>query len=234
MIPIIQNVLYEYPGYIADWLVAKDEPHGVIRIFEDEVLPDSEAIKGLVILGGPMNVEDEEKLPWLKTEKAYIRKVIHSGKKVLGICLGAQLIAEALGASVTFNPGPEIGWFPVHVLKDDLPEPYKRALPQSFTTFHSHFQGFEIPVGAVRLAYSEASENQGFIFGNNVLALQFHPEMTPGGIEDLLTHSSHEKVRDIRSVQSPATIRSGMENTDLNKKILFSLLEAFFIQSNEQ
>ena len=138
-------------------------------------------------MGGPMGIYDHEEHPWLMAEKKIIRQAIDGGKTVLGICLGAQLIADVLGANVYPGPQKEIGWFPIQ-RADDAPD----FLPDELTVFHWHGDTFEIPDGAIRLASSEACENQGFVYNDRVVALQFHMETTPESMEALIENCGHE------------------------------------------
>lgn len=144
----------------------------------------------LIIAGpGPMSVNDEAELPWLKTEKQFLRDAIKQGVPVLGICLGAQLIASSLGARVHPNSLKEIGWFPIQAVPES--EHYFQFPPEC-NVFHWHGETFELPEGAVRLVRSPACENQGFRLGRNVIGLQFHLETTPQSVGPLIENSRHE------------------------------------------
>ncbi len=167
---ILQHIDFEGPGAVADW--APD--HSVVRVDLDEPYPDLDQIDLLVIMGGPMGVHDEKKFPWLVKEKRFIENHIARGRKAIGFCLGAQLLADVLGANVKKNRVHEIGWLPVYSTSDN-----PNLLPESFEVFHWHGDTFDIPQGALHIARSEFCENQAFILNSQVLALQFHPEMTP-------------------------------------------------------
>jgi GMP synthase-like glutamine amidotransferase len=140
-------------------------------------------------MGGPMSVNDEAAFPWLVAEKRFVRDVIEAGIPVLGICLGAQVIANALGARVLPNPEKEIGWFPIQATAADGPA---FTFPESTTVFHWHGETFELPPGAVRLAKSEACANQAFQIGDKVIGLQFHLETTPDSAQEIIANSRHE------------------------------------------
>jgi GMP synthase-like glutamine amidotransferase len=187
---ILQHVPFESPGSIEPWLLAKGYETEVIHLYKSEPLPDPAITDLLVIMGGPMSVNDETGFQWLVAEKQFIRDCIKAGKPILGICLGAQLIASALGASVYPNPEKEIGWFTVQ----GIPAPVKPAFnfPSSFMAFHWHGDTFDLPPGAVHLARSEACENQAFQFGKNVIGLQFHLETTPVLLQEMVTHGRSE------------------------------------------
>jgi GMP synthase (glutamine-hydrolysing) len=144
--------------------------------------PDLADAAGLILLGGPMSVNDN--LSWLGDEMRAIRDAIHRGRPVLGICLGAQLIAKALGARVYCSPVKEIGWAPVYWTEQAAADPLFRGFSGPETLFHWHGETFDLPDGAERLAYSEACANQAFRIAGNVYGLQFHAEVTPAIIED--------------------------------------------------
>lgn len=139
-----------------------------------------------------MSIYDVEEHPWLLTEKSFLKKTIKADKKILGICLGAQLIADTLGGSVVRNPFKEIGWFPVRLTRECAAHPLLSGIPEMFTPFHWHGETFPIPPGATRIAYSNACNNQGFIFDNRIIGLQFHLETTPDSLHALLTNCAAE------------------------------------------
>jgi GMP synthase-like glutamine amidotransferase len=188
----LQHVPFEGLGSIEHWLAAHEYEITHTRFFESSTLPDIEAIDLLVIMGGPMSVNDEDTYPWLVVEKRFIREVIESGKAVLGICLGAQMIASAMGERVFPNPVKEIGWFPIHAVDADDGSVFR--FPPAETVFHWHGETFDLPPGAIRLAKSTGCENQGFQLGNSVIGLQFHLETTPELAEQLVLHCGDELV----------------------------------------
>ena len=124
-----------------------------------------------------MNADEESRFPWLADEKRAIERAIAARKHVLGICLGSQMIARVLGAKVTRNRHTEIGWFPIERTEEAAASAVGRALPARAEVFHWHGDTFALPAGAVQLARSAACEQQGFVYDERVLALQFHPEM---------------------------------------------------------
>ena len=188
---VLQHVPFEGLGSIAAWLAAQPAEVGFTRLFAGDPLPRAERIGALIALGGPMSVNDEDVLPWLRPEKRLVRDAVARGIPVLGVCLGAQLIASALGAPVYRGAASEIGWFPVHAVPDAAPG-YK--FPSETLAFHWHGETFDLPAGAIRLASSAACENQAFQIGRNVIALQFHLETTPAGVEALVEHCRDELV----------------------------------------
>ncbi len=159
------------------------------RFFTGNRLPVLEKNDALIIMGGPMSVNDEQKYPWLITEKQCIREAISMGIPVLGICLGAQLIASALGARVYNNRVKEIGWFPVESLS--IPN-HVFSFPVEFMAFHWHGETFDLPEGAIRLARSAACEQQAFQIKQNVIGLQFHVEITEQGVLSLIENCGDE------------------------------------------
>lgn len=188
---VLQHVPFEGLGSIAPWLAAQRAEVGLARLFAGDALPRADRIGALIALGGPMSVNDEDALPWLRPEKQLVRDAVARGIPVLGVCLGAQLIASALGVPVYRGAASEIGWFPVHGVPDAAPG---FQLPPETLAFHWHGETFDLPAGAVRLASSAACENQAFQVGRNVIALQFHLETTPAGVNALVEHCRDELV----------------------------------------
>jgi GMP synthase-like glutamine amidotransferase len=188
----LQHVPFEGLGSIESWLGTRGYELTHTRFFESTELPDSEAIDLLVIMGGPMSVNDEDRFPWLVSEKQFVREVIESGKSVLGICLGAQMIASSMGARVFPNPVKEIGWFPIHAVASVDSAVF--SFPLLETVFHWHGETFDLPRGAIRLAKSEGCENQAFQLGKSVIGLQFHLETTPDSAGQIVSHCRHELV----------------------------------------
>ena len=186
----LQHVPFEGLGSIEAWLRASGYEMTSTRFYESADLPEIHEIDLLIVMGGPMSVNDEQDFPWLALEKRFIRDVIASGKPVLGICLGAQLIASAMGAKVYSNPVKEIGWFPVEAVS--LPESATFKFPSSSEVFHWHGETFGLPPGAVRLARSAGCENQAFQIGDSVIGLQFHLESTPESVRDIVAHCRAE------------------------------------------
>lgn len=188
----LQHAPFEGLGSIERWLKVKGYQITATRFFVSDALPDASEIDLLVVMGGPMSARDEGHFPWLATEKEFIREVIASGRPVLGICLGAQLIASALGARVYRNPVKEIGWFPVQGIPSGDGSLF--CFPPSMLVFHWHGETFDLPPGAARLAKSEACENQSFQIGSSVIGLQFHLETTPESAEAMVLNCRDEMV----------------------------------------
>lgn len=221
---VLQHVPFEGPGSLADWFAARQYPLSVTRLDVGEPLPSPDTFDLLVVMGGPMGVYDTAEYPWLTAELELIRQAVHGGKRVLGICLGAQLLASALGATVTRNPQKEIGWFPLQV--NAASHPLAAALGEAPTVFHWHGDTFALPQDAVLLASSEACQHQAFVYRDTALGLQFHLETTPASIQALIDHCGQE-LRPSASVQSAQAILDGTEGCQRLIPLLDGLLTAF-------
>lgn len=183
-VQVLQHVPCEDIGSMAGWFAEHGTQLDYTRFYQaDAHLPPLAGLDLVVVMGGPMSVNDEAELPWLVEEKRFLRAAIDAGIAVLGICLGAQLIASALGARVSANAQAEIGWFPVCSMPDAR---QGFVFPASVRLFHWHGETFELPAGALHLARSAACAHQAFQFGRRVIGLQCHPEMTAPIVADLL------------------------------------------------
>lgn len=221
----IQHVEFEDPAGMLDYFKNKKFQVNSTKLFLGEKLPLLKDFDFLVIMGGPMGVSDEEKYTWLKDEKKFIKDAINSGKKMIGICLGAQLIAEVMGATVSKNRYREIGWFPVKkspLLQESF---FDSVLPSEFNAFHWHGDTFAIPEGAIPIGSSEACENQGFIYDERVAALQFHLETTYESAAALIKNCGHE-LDGSRYVQSGEDILSHEEKFSSIMKIMDRILDS--------
>lgn len=185
----LEHAPFEGPGRIAAW--AQERGHTLARtaLYDGEAPPAPEAFDLLVVMGGPMSIHEHRNHPWLPAEKKFLAEAIAARKPILGICLGAQLLADVLGGKVFQNAVKEIGWFPVRML--DRSAPFA-AFPERLTVMHWHGDTFTIPPGARRVAESDACANQAFVFGNRVVGLQFHIELEKVGVEDLVHASLDE------------------------------------------
>ncbi len=190
-VQVLQHVPFEGLGSIANWLSERGAAVHYTRFYQSAVLPDLGSVDFVVALGGPMSVNDEREHPWLKQEKAFIKEAVGCGLPVLGVCLGAQMIASALGARVFANANKEIGWFPVQAASTDS-DAFR--FPPQTTVFHWHGETFDLPSGAVHLASSTGCKNQAFQIGRNVIGLQFHLETTPETADQIIHHCRSELV----------------------------------------
>ncbi|MGB8217824.1 MAG: type 1 glutamine amidotransferase [Candidatus Methanoperedens sp.] len=204
---------------------AKKRGHTISRtlLFNNEELPEMNDFDWLVIMGGSMNIYEEEKYPWLEEEKNFIAEAIAGKKIVLGVCLGSQLIADVLGGRVSKNKYTEIGWFPVSLTTDAKNSPVFSKFPDGFAAFHWHGDTFKIPPGAVRIAESEACANQIFEYGR-VIGLQFHIEYSVDSI-NLMLKNCEEEIVDGKFIQKPDEIASHISNVLEINKLLNLLLD---------
>ncbi len=215
----LQHVPFEGLGCIEPWLSGNSHEVTCTRLWADEKFPNIGNIDGLIVMGGPMGVYDEAQCPWLAAEKAFIKEIIAQDKPVLGICLGAQLIAEVLGSKVWKNEHKEIGFFPM-IGKNAI-------LPVQFTAFHWHGDTFGIPNGAVHLASSEATENQAFLYKDNVLALQFHLETTEESLMRLY-ENARDEITDGPFIQTLEKMRPFFSTLGNANRQMFNLFEMLF------
>jgi GMP synthase-like glutamine amidotransferase len=170
-------------GCIAPWLAARG--HAVTRsaLHLGEALPSPEDFDALLVMGGAMHVDQHAEHPWLVEEKRFLREVLASDRGMLGICLGAQLVAEVAGASVARNREPEIGWFDLQLTAEAARFDALAGWPARVQVFHWHEYAFDLPPGATRLACSEACDQQAYALdGGRVIGLQFHPEVTSANL----------------------------------------------------
>lgn len=183
-------------------------------MFDDLGFPDTADFDWLIVLGGPMNIYEEKKYPWFVREKKFIEKAIKDGKTILGICLGAQLLADVLGAKVSRNREKEIGWHLVTLTEEGERSPVFGVLPCAFTPFHWHGDTFGIPNGAARTVQSEGCFNQAFEYDEGrIIGLQFHLESTAESIRKLVENCRHE-IQPGNYIQSPNEMLSQERTLD--------------------
>ena len=185
---------FEGLASIETWAVARGHRVAATRLHAGDSLPRLGQFDWLVVMGGPMNIYEEEKFPWLAAEKRFIQSAIAGGRVVLGVCLGAQLIADVLGGPVGRNAHKEIGWFPIRKTDVAARSRVCDALPAELEAFHWHGDTFALPPWAVHVARSAACENQAFIYDERVIGLQFHLETTPESARLLAQHCADELV----------------------------------------
>jgi GMP synthase-like glutamine amidotransferase len=202
---ILQHVEYEGIGCIGNWLSHRRLQVDYTRFYRGDRLPGLQAFDFLIVMGGPMGVHDTAQYPWLETERQLISAAIAADKTVRGICLGAQLIASALGAPVYRNREPELGWFPVYAQLQRLG---RFHFPSNLEVFHWHNDTFDLPEKAVRLASSVACCNQAFQYGRQVIGLQFHLQLTQACVTKILAHAEHKRHDRQRFEQAPQAIRA--------------------------
>lgn len=190
-IHFIQHESLEGPAGILDWAVSKDASTAFTHIYRGDNFPHPDSFDWLVVMGGSMGAYEDDKFPWLRSEKTFLETTLKNNKTVLGICLGAQILANVLGTRVKKNAFKEIGWFPVTLTQDGLNSPIFKNIPSTFQTFHWHGDTFDIPLSATHLASSEACRNQAFATSDNkAVGLQFHLETTWTSAQDMITNDS--------------------------------------------
>ena len=219
---------FEFLGHVFTWIQQKKCLLTTTDFFADELPPPELDTDLLVILGGPMGANDEHRYSWLSHEKKAIEKALRQNTKVLGICLGAQLIASVMGATIRKNPQFEIGWHLVNRNNDVIKE-NKMSLeyfPEESLVFQWHGEAFDIPRGGSRIFSSSLFANQGFVYGDNVVGFQFHPEIDEKGIRELLARE-YADVPPGPWVQSPSVINRGLVNIDLNKRSFLKMLTSW-------
>ncbi|HIQ37823.1 MAG TPA: amidotransferase [Desulfocapsa sulfexigens] len=222
----IQHVSFEGLGYIEKYLI--DQGHDLFcsRLWAGDTLPPPDSFTALIVMGGPMGIYDDEEHPWLQVEKEFLAQVVDLGTPILGICLGAQLLADVLGAEVSANPAKEIGWFPV-TRNDAVPDFLEPVLPEEMTVFHWHGDTFGIPENAVSLYSSEACVHQAFLYKEHVLGLQFHLETTRESATALIDNCRNELVQDSWIMTGQEMLSSEDSFNKIND-CMSALLETFF------
>jgi GMP synthase-like glutamine amidotransferase len=184
---IIKNIVTEGPGTIEDFLRKEEIKFAIVELGSGEIPLPLEDFDTLVIMGGPLGVYEMDRYPHLRIESRLIREAINRGMKILGVCLGAQMVAYCLGSEVYRGPQEEIGWHSIELTGDSLKDPLMRKLAthprvgdfwRKFKVFHWHGDTFDLPVGAVLLARSDLYKNQAFRYENNIYGFQFHIEVT--------------------------------------------------------
>lgn len=220
----IQHVRFEGLGNIEPWAVARGHQVTATRTFARDPFPTPEQYDWLIVMGGPMGAYDEDKHVWMADEKKTIRAAIDSGKRVLGICLGSQLIADVLGARVYPGPNKEIGWLPIEKSEAGRAHLLLAKMPDPFTVFHWHGDTFDLPAGATLLASSAGTRHQAFIYGDCVVGLQFHLENSVETIDGMVEHCADELDTSHRYVQSADAIRAGLAHCEANTRVLEALL----------
>ena len=220
----LQHVPFEGLGYIEPWAQRHGHALTCARLHANDLLPLLDDFDWLIVMGGPTGVYEADQHPFITAEIDLIRAAIAAGKRVLGICLGAQLMAAALGARVYPSGQMEIGWFAVEPAPGSAASPFGGALTGPLTVFHWHGDTFDLPAGAVRLAHSRICTQQGFGVGNRVLALQFHPEMDPVGVA-ALANEFGARLRPGPSVHSADQMLAGQAHFAAARRLLDTWLD---------
>ena len=194
----IRHVPFEHLGRISDSLAANGIAWEYADLYEG-VQADVRGANGLILMGGPMSANDD--LPYIRCELELIAEAAPLGMPILGVCLGSQLIAKALGSRVYKNPVKEIGWYPIHWTEAAARDSLHKGLSGSDTVFHWHGDTFDLPAGAELLASSDACRNQAYRIGSNIYGLQYHLEVTPAMIADWIEQDAN--CGDLREIPEP-------------------------------
>jgi GMP synthase-like glutamine amidotransferase len=219
-----QHIEQEGLASIEEWVLASGHSLTSTRFFENSDLPELASLDWLIVMGGSMSVHDEVEYPWLVEEKKFIKKAIDAGKTVLGVCLGSQLVSDVLGAKVYKNKEKEIGWYDIETTCFARSSKLFFDMALKTKVFHWHGDTFDLPEGAIHLAYSHACKNQAYLYMGRVLALQFHLEPTKEWIREMVEIGGDELTSG-RYVQNAEEILKNIEIVEANKKILFALLD---------
>lgn len=225
---VVQHVDFEGPGAIASWLDTHGHQTEILRPYAGQPLPDAGDVDWLIVMGGPMGVRDDASLPWLTGEKRFLRACLDADAAVLGICLGAQLIADALGAAVYANGDKEIGWLPIEAVD----EAGVALVPAGGVALHWHGDTFDLPPGARHLVRSAACRHQAFDCGPRVVGLQYHLEMQPAGLADLARACAAELAAGGPCVQSETEILAPTAPFAANHAALHRLLDRLATQAH--
>jgi len=228
----LQHAAEDGLGCIAPWLAQRGHRVTHTAMFRGDPLPPRDDFDALLIMGGSMNVDQEAQYPWLRDEKRFIADVLtDAGKRVFGICLGAQLIAEQCGAWVGRNAQPEVGWWDIELTDAGCAFAPMADWPARVPMFHWHGDTFELPPGAQRLAFSQACAQQAFVLDQGrVLAVQFHPEVTPDSVRVWLQHpDSHPSPGPF--VQSVERMRDDEAGFARANQLLHSLLDRWLVSA---
>ena len=221
----LEHEPFEGLANIEVWANRKGHTITRTRLFENQEFPDMNDFDWLVIMGGSMNIYEYEKYPWLIPEKKFIANAIANKKKLLGICLGSQLIADVLGGKVSRNDYKEIGWFPVSLTTLGKKSRIFNNFPDRFMSIHWHGDTFCIPDGAVRIAQSQGCENQAFEYDNGrVVGLQFHIEYSESSI-NLMVHNCLDDIKEGKYMQKSEEILNNIDNVQETNRLLGILLD---------
>lgn len=206
---IVQHAQHEQPAAIRRAIESQGIQTLWIHPYQGEVYPDLSEIKGMISLGGPMGANDEDLYPWIKDECRLLRKCIESNRPVVGICLGAQMIAKALGGHVKKNKTAEIGWFPIHLNQAGKNDPITGAAGNNPTVYHWHCDTFYLPLEATLLAHSRSCDRQAFHIGEKAYGFQFHPEADHQLIHEWLAIDGvEEEIKQMQEIHGEATVQN--------------------------
>ena len=222
---VLQHAAYEGPGEIAVWAEKHGHSITISHLYGGDALPALHDFEALIIMGGEMNIYQYRDWPWLQPETEFIQAALQHGKRAIGICLGAQFLADVLGSRVVQNPVYELGWYPVTWTAESrkwFPE-----LPSTCPVLHWHGDRFGLPEGAIRLATSEGCPEQGFVIPGKALGLQFHMEVDPALVKLYVESQASWPLG--KYVQDPSQILSEAgKHCETNRHLLHGMLDQFF------
>ncbi|MGZ3694007.1 MAG: type 1 glutamine amidotransferase [Bdellovibrionota bacterium] len=227
---ILQNADFESPGLLLEWAEKKKLPVTVVKVFEGEAFPDAGEISHLAILGSPHSVNEMKTVPWIASEAQYVVSCLRGGKKVLGICFGAQLLAHLLGGTVKVGAHSEVGWHQLEIAKDKNLSALSPLAGKSFPLFQWHRDIFTLPNGATAFGKSAATALQGFEWKDHVLAMSGHPEITPALVKAFIdkcwTAEWYRKQTNTKFIQQPEQMLAEAErHLKGNSKMIFELFD---------
>ena len=227
----LQHVEFEGLGMISGWANQRDHKLHSTRFWNGETLPLDEDFDMLIIMGGPMSIHDESMHPWLIDEKRFIKRCIERKIPILGICLGAQLLADCLGAEVRPHRAKEIGWFPVEKCRG-VGEELDKILPASLSVLHWHGDTFTLPPGSQHFYESIACSNQAYVSDGRFVGLQFHLEISDVELPQLI-HNCRDELKEGEWIQTENELLSGTKYSEECGKVLFQLLDYISSKKNE-
>lgn len=219
-----QHNHFEDLGFIGDWAKSNNFTTSVTRFDLKPELLTIEDFDWLVIMGGAMGVQDSDQYPWITDEIEFIKNAIHSGKIVIGVCLGSQMIASALGARVYKNTEPEMGFWPITLTPEAKQDKVFRHFPANPDVMHFHFDTFTLPEDAILMAGSTVTPVQAFIYGKNVFALQFHAELTESNLPVFIKELETEIIPGM-FVQNPQEMLQKINYCSINNEIFSKVLD---------
>jgi GMP synthase-like glutamine amidotransferase len=223
-IHVLQHADYEGPGDIAVWAHDRGHTVAITHLYRGDALPFWDSFDLLVVMGGEMNIYQYRDWPWLKPEREMIEASLAVGKRVVGICLGAQLIADALGSRVTQNPEYELGWLPITFTPEA--QGLFGHLPEQATVLHWHGDTFELPEAATRLAFTPGCPEQGYVIPEKCLGLQFHMEADPSLASQMVQSQESWPAGQFVQTRLEILVQAAIHHQN-NRYLLHGMLDAF-------
>ncbi len=226
IIQVIQHDPLLPLGYIKDWAEENDYEVNTAKIYEGDPLPVDEQFDLLVVLGGRQTAFETDNYPFVVEEAEWLRKLVDENQSILAICLGSQILSMALGGEVRRMAHMEIGWHTIYEVEEARRHPLLTGLPAEIRLFQHHQDFFSIPERAEKVYYNQNCNNQGYVVNDNILALQFHPEITPIGIEEFLAKDSiYEPEEEVLVQTEKQIINDGKFNA--SRTYLYNLMENY-------